>query len=126
MNRYYQALFEPVRRRGGIISDVGRRHAGDLGHWALGSPPAEQSAWPRWRSLMPQSASIANRMMCGCPRVSGCIAASWCSARGRRRPLRVSGGGDIVNTASRIRRSTTSRTCILVSQEVLEGVDGFS
>jgi adenylate cyclase len=128
MNCYYKALFEPVRRRGGIISDI----VGDamLAIWATGLAD---------RSLREQACLAALEIAQAAERFN-------LAQDGVRLPTRIGlhcgelvlghvgaadhyeyrAVGDIVNTASRVQAlNKYLSTRILVSHEILEGVDGF-
>jgi adenylate cyclase len=129
MNKYYEVIFEPVRENGGFISDV----KGDsiLAIWATARPDAiarkracyaaldivravEQFNLPLNDHLLPIRIGMH----------SGYISLGNVGAMDHfeYRPV-----GDIVNTASRMEGlNKYLNTQILVSEEVLDQLDGFS
>ncbi|HXH02635.1 MAG TPA: adenylate/guanylate cyclase domain-containing protein [Candidatus Competibacteraceae bacterium] len=127
LNRYYHALFEPVRRHGGWISDV----VGDamLAVWSAALPPAE---------LRRQACLAALEVLAAVERFN--------QGQGLRLPTRLGlhcgplllgslGGqdhyeyravGDVVNAATRVQElNKRLGTRLLVSGAVLEGLEGF-
>jgi len=128
MNKYYEAVFEPVRQHGGIVSDV----KGDsmLAIWATAHPDA----------------SLRNQACLAALDISSAVHRFNQSSDTLQLPTRIglhSGQmllgtigaidhyeyrpvGDIVNTASRIEGlNKYLGTRILVSEEVLVQLDGF-
>ena len=128
MNRYYEAIFEPVRRHGGIVSDV----VGDamMAIWATGRPDA---------ALRHQACLTALD-------IAGAVGRFNQSSPGMQLPTRMglhSGRmmlgsigaidhyeyravGDVVNSASRLEGLNKHLgTQIIVSDEVLHQLDGF-
>jgi adenylate cyclase len=128
MNRYYEAIFEPVKRNGGIISNI----VGDsmLAIWARAQPDAD--ARNRACSAALEIASAVHRFnqSSGAHKLptrvglhSGQVFVGNIGAVGRfeRRPV-----GDIVNTATRIEGLNKHLgTQILVSKEVVHQLNGF-
>jgi adenylate cyclase len=129
LNTYYEAIFEPVRKNSGIISDV----AGDsmLALWPTAHPDA----------------TAKNRACCAALDIVRAVEQFNQPLDGRELPIRIgmhSGYislgnvgamdhfeyrpvGDIVNTASRMEGlNKFLSTRILVSAEVLDQLDGFS
>jgi adenylate cyclase len=127
MNRYYAAVFEPIRRRGGIISDV----VGD-------------SALAIWSATAPEPALRAQACEAACD-VAAAVARFNREAPDLRLLTRVGlhagqivlghvgamdhyeyrAVGDIVNTATRIQALNKHfGTRLLASAEVIDGVDG--
>jgi adenylate cyclase len=128
MNDYYQSLFQPVREHAGIISDI----VGDamLAIWASRTP---DNAMRRRaieaaleiddnlnRSSRPDTPQVlATRLGLH----SGEILLGSIGAIDHYEYRAV---GDIVNSANRIQGlNKTLGTRVLLSQEVLEGIDGF-
>ncbi len=128
MNRYYEAVFKPVRQRGGIISDV----VGDsmMAIWATSHPDKELRLQACLAALEVVEAVRLFNAPGTPPR--------------RQLPIRVGlhsghvslgsiGGvdhyeyravGDVVNTASRIESlNKLLGTRVLVSEEVMEGLE---
>ena len=128
MNRYYEAVFDPVSRYGGIVSDI----KGDsmLSVWATEHPETALKSNACLAALDISGAvnqfkekadtfHLPTRMGMH----SGYISLSNIGAINHYeyRPV-----GDIVNTASRIEHLNRHLgTRILVSQEVLHEIDGF-
>ena len=128
LNTYYEAIFEPVRKNSGIISDV----KGDsiLAIWATAHPDA----------------TARNRACCAALDIVRAVEQFNQPLDDRQLPIRIgmhSGYislgnvgamdhfeyrpvGDIVNTASRMEGlNKFLNTQILVSEEVLDQLDGF-
>ncbi len=128
LNTYYEAIFEPVRKNSGIISDV----AGDsmLAIWATADPDA----------------TARNRACCAALDIARAVEQFNQPFDDRQLPIRIgmhSGYislgnvgamdhfeyrpvGDIVNTASRMEGlNKFLNTQILVSEEVMDQLDGF-
>ncbi len=127
MNRYYQALFEPVRRHGGIVSDV----VGD-GMLAIWSAPEGDIG------LRAQACHAALEVARSVEKFNAANEAPLPTRIGLHAGELVLGNlgagdhyeyravGDIVNTASRIEGvNKTLHTHILVSQAALQGLEGF-
>jgi adenylate cyclase len=131
MNRYYEAIFEPVRQHGGIVSDV----KGDsmLAIWAAAHPDA---------AIRNQACNAALDIASAVHRFNRINRASNTVQLPTRIALHSGhmllgpiGGihhyeyralGDIVNTAERMERlSKKLSTPILVSKEVLYQLGGF-
>lgn len=128
LNSYYQTLFEPVRRRGGFISDV----IGDamLALWVAPTPD---------RVLREQACRAALDIMAAtgddnrCP-TRGCLPTRIGLHCGEMVLGNVGAGdhyeyravGDIVNTATRIEGLNKQLgTRVLTSRELIEGLDGI-
>ena len=128
MNRYYATLFGPIRKSGGIISDV----VGDaaLAIWtSLPSDPARRQ----------QACHAALEILANVERFNRQEPAYALPTRlglhfgelvmghvGAMDHYEYRAVGDIVNTATRIEGLNKQLgTCILASKEVLQGVDGF-
>jgi adenylate cyclase len=128
MNKYYEVIFEPVKKNAGIISDV----KGDsmLAIWATAHPDP----------------TARNRACCAALDIARAVEQFNQPLDDRQLPIRIgmhSGYislgnvgamdhfeyrpvGDIVNTASRMEGlNKFLRTQILVSEEVLDQLDGF-
>ena len=128
INKYFEAVFEPVRRYGGFVSDI----KGDsmLSIWATAKPDTEQRKKACLAALDIPKAVEKFRQNSGNLHLptrigmhSGFISLGSVGAMNRYeyRPV-----GDIVNTASRIESlNKYLGTRILVSQEVLQDIDGF-
>ncbi|UCG11876.1 MAG: adenylate/guanylate cyclase domain-containing protein [Deltaproteobacteria bacterium] len=128
MNRYYQVVFEPIRRRGGIVSDV----KGDsvLALWTTAHPDID---------LRSQACRAAIDIVSAVHRFNQSSKALQLPTRIGLNAGHMSLGtigaidhyeyravGDIVNTASRIEGLNKQLgTRILVSEEVLEQIEGF-
>lgn len=128
MNRYYEILFGPIRRSGGIISDV-------IGDASLAIWTSTQSD-PVQRQLACQAAleilsnvERFNRQQpaYALPTRQGLHFGELIMGHvGAMDHYEYRAVGDIVNTASRIEGLNKQLgTRILVSKEVLQGVDGF-
>ena len=128
LNTYYEAIFEPVRKNSGIISDV----AGDsmLAIWATAHPDASArnlaccAALDIVRAVEQFNQPLDDRQLpIRIGMHSGYISLGNVGAMDHfeYRPV-----GDIVNTASRMEGlNKILNTQILVSEEVLEQLDGF-
>ncbi len=128
MNRYYESLFTPVRQHEGIISDI----VGDamLAIWA--SPAPESAMRRNALEAARQIDETLNRLGPGdTPRVratrlglhSGEILLGSIGAIDHYEYRAV---GDIVNSANRIQElNKVLGTRVLLSEHVLDGVDGF-
>ena len=127
MNRYYQVLFEPVRARGGIVSDV----IGDamLAIWSARESDINLRAQACHAAL--EIAGNVDRFNAGndarLPTRIGLHAGVLALGNlGAMDHFEYRAVGDIVNTASRIEGvNKTLNTGILVSQTVMEGISGF-
>jgi adenylate cyclase len=133
MNEYYEVVFEPVRRHGGIVSDVKGDAA--LAIWATAQPDAD----PRRRACLAacevdRAVERFNRVLGR--RTSGELALpTRIGLHAGRMSLGNVGAidhfefravGDIVNTATRIQGLNKSLgTRILASGETLESLDPF-
>jgi adenylate cyclase len=128
LNRYFQNVFEPVRRRGGIVSDV----VGDamLAIWATTGPDLElrqnaclaaleiMAATEQFNRLSPETPLPTRIGLHRGEMVLGSVGA------GEHYEYRAV--GDIVNAASRIENLNKQLgTRLLVSTDVIEGVDGI-
>ncbi len=128
INKYFEAVFEPVRRYGGFVSDI----KGDsmLSIWATAKPDTDQKRKACLAALdIPKAVqkfkqnSDALHLPTRIGLHSGYISLGNVGAMNRYeyRPV-----GDIVNTTSRIENlNKYLGTRILVSQEVLHEIDGF-
>jgi adenylate cyclase len=128
MNRYYEAIFQPVMQHGGIVSDV----VGDsmLSIWATGAPDA---------ALRNQACLAALEIATAVRRFNQASAVFQLPTRiGLHSGRMVLGNigavdhyeyravGDVVNSASRLEGlNKYLGTRILVSKEVLHELDGF-
>jgi adenylate cyclase len=129
MNKYYEVIFEPVRENGGFISDV----KGDsiLAIWATAHPDAIARNRSCYAALDIARAVEQFNLPLNDHRLpirigmhSGYISLGNVGAMDHfeYRPV-----GDIVNTASRMEGlNKFLNTQILVSEEVLDQLDGFS
>lgn len=128
MNRYYKTLFEPIRNAKGIISDV----VGDaaVAIWASAEPDAMKrrqacqaalqirAAVEKFNQQQPEFALPTRMGLHFGEVVMGHV--------GAMDHYEYRAVGDIVNTASRIEGLNKQLgTRILVSHEVLDGLDGF-
>lgn len=128
MNRYYEALFTPIRQAGGIISDV----VGDaaLAIWASSRPDAQQRQ-RACRAVLDivQAVDKFNRdnVEHALPTRLGLHFGEVVMGHiGAVDHYEYRAVGDIVNTATRIEGLNKQLgTRIIVSQEVLEGVEGY-
>jgi adenylate cyclase len=128
INKYFEAVFEPVRRYGGFVSDI----KGDsmLSIWATAKPDTGQRKKACLAALdIPVAVEQFKQnfhtfqLPTRIGMHSGFISLGSVGAMNRYeyRPV-----GDIVNTASRIENlNKYLGTRILVSQEVLHEIDGF-
>jgi adenylate cyclase len=128
LNTYYEAIFEPVRKNSGIISDI----AGDsmLAIWATANPDATArhraccAALDLVRAVEQFNQPLDDRQLpIRIGMHSGYISLGNVGAMDHfeYRPV-----GDIVNTASRMEGlNKFLSTQILVSAEVLDQLDGF-
>jgi adenylate cyclase len=128
INKYFEAIFETVRRYGGFVSDI----KGDsmLSIWATAKPDTDQSKKACLAALdIPKAVEQFRQnsdnlhLPTRIGMHSGFISLGSVGAMNRYeyRPV-----GDIVNTASRIENlNKYLGTQILVSQEVLQDIDGF-
>ncbi|NLI80878.1 MAG: adenylate/guanylate cyclase domain-containing protein [Deltaproteobacteria bacterium] len=130
LNRYYEAIFAPVRSRGGIVSDV----VGDsmMAVWATSSPD---------RGLRMEACLAALEIDTAVKRFceAECGSLHRLSTRIGLHTGSISLGnvggidhfeyravGDVVNTASRIERlNKLLGTRILLSREVIDGLEGL-
>ncbi len=128
MNRYYKAIFQPVMKHGGIVSDV----VGDsmLSIWATGNPDA---------ALRNQACLTALDITTAVRRFNQASAVFQLPTRIGLHSGRMAMGnigaidhyeyravGDVVNSASRLEGlNKYLGTRILVSKEVLHELDGF-
>ena len=123
LNRYYDALFEPVRRHGGFVSDV----VGDamLALWATAGPDPETRV---------EACRAALEIMAGSPGGSGPYLPTRIGLHcgevvlgnvGAGEHFEYRAVGDIVNTAQRIEDlNKRLGTRVLASAEVMEGLAG--
>jgi adenylate cyclase len=128
MNKYYEAVFDPVSKHGGLVSDI----KGDsmLSIWAAELPDTALRSKACLAALDISSVvqkfkqnSNTFHLPTRMGMHSGYISLGSVGAINHYeyRPV-----GDIVNTASRIEHlNTLLGTRILVSQEVLHDIDGF-
>jgi adenylate cyclase len=128
MNRYYATVFEPVRRRGGIISDI----VGDsaLAIWAAPADDAVLRAQACGAACeILQAVEEFNRTHPGLnltTRIGLHAGAMVLGHVGAGDHYEYRAVGDIVNTASRLEGLNKQLgTRVLVSEEVVTGVDGF-
>jgi adenylate cyclase len=127
MNRYYETVFEPVRRYGGVISDV----VGDaaLAIWATADPDPRQRERACWaacdiaRALEQFNCMPAVRLPTRIGLHSGRMSLGNVGAMDHYEYRAV---GDIVNTATRVvGLNKRLGTRILVSEQTISGLDGF-
>jgi adenylate cyclase len=128
VNRYYAAIFEPVRRRGGTISDV----EGDamLAIWAAPLPDIGLRAHACHAACEITAAVDQFNRAAGAVQLptrlglhSGRMMLGHVGAIDHYEYRAV---GDIVNSAARIQSlNKRFRTRILVSDDVVNGLDGF-
>ncbi|MDQ3775335.1 MAG: adenylate/guanylate cyclase domain-containing protein [Pseudomonadota bacterium] len=123
LNRYYDALFEPVRRHGGFVSDV----VGDamLALWATAGPDPETRV---------EACRAALEIMAGSPGDSGPYLPTRIGLHcgevvlgnvGAGEHFEYRAVGDIVNTAQRIEDlNKRLGTRVLASADVIEGLAG--
>ena len=128
INKYFEAVFEPVRRYGGFVSDI----KGDsmLSIWATAKPDTDQRKKACLAALdIPKAVEQFKQnsdnfhLPTRIGMHSGFISLGSVGAMNRYeyRPV-----GDIVNTASRIENlNKYLGTRILVSEEVLHEMEGF-
>ena len=128
MNNYFEAVFQPVKQHGGIVSDV----IGDsmLAIWATTRPDTELRTQACLASLDIATAVERFNRSPGNPKLptriglhSGQVVLGSIGAfdHYEYRPT-----GDIVNTSERIQEfNKETETSILVSAEVLEDLQGF-
>ena len=126
MNAYYEVIFEPVRRRGGIISDV----VGDamMAIWAAREDDAEIREQACRAALEIQDAVHRSTVVgnSSLPRTRvgvhcGTMALAHVGAKDHFEYRAV---GDIVNTASRLQAlNKETGTTILLSADMLRGID---
>jgi len=128
MNQYYEAVFEPVRRHGGIVSDV----VGDamLAIWATAQPDVALRQQTCLAAL--DIASVVQRFMQSASRwqiptrIGLHAGAMLLGNIGALNHYEYRAVGDIVNTASRIEGlNKYLNTRILVSEEALDQVAGL-
>jgi adenylate cyclase len=125
LNRYYERLFQPVRARGGTISDV----VGDamMAIWSASGPDASI------RHKACEAALEIHRSIAGAEERSmlhtriglhaGQLVMSHVGAMDHYEYRAV---GDMVNTAARIENlNKRLQTAVLASEAVVEGLDGF-
>jgi adenylate cyclase len=128
LNRYYEALFAPVRRHGGFVSDV----VGDamLAIWAHATPEVAQRAQACQAALdvalaaeqfrmAPDSGGLGTRI--------GLHAGQILLGNvGTTDHVEYRAVGDIVNTASRLQDlNKILGTRVLASRETVDGLDQF-
>lgn len=127
LNRYYRALFEPVRAHGGVVSDV----IGDamLAIWSAGKDDVAMRAQACLAAVeIARNAETFNaRSLHQLPTRIGLHAGELSLGNvGALDHYEYRAVGDIVNTASRIQGvNKILGTRILVSPEVIDGVRGF-
>ena len=128
MNRYYAVLFEPVKRHGGLVQDV----VGDsmLAIWATTEPDASLRNRACLAAL--DIASAVDRFNAESGRLALPTRLGLHSGRlllgsvGAMDHYEYRAVGDIVNTATRLEGlSKHLGTRVLVSAEVLEGLEGL-
>lgn len=126
MNAYYALLFEPVRRHGGIVSDV----VGDamMAIWAARDPDVDIRA-AACQAALEIADAVSRRELPGEHRPlrtriglhCGTIALAHVGAGDHYEYRAV---GDIVNTASRLEGLNKQQgTTILVSADMVDGID---
>ena len=129
MNRYYETLFEPVRRRGGFISDV----VGDamLALWATPTPDRlvmEQACYAALDIIT--AVDQANRLepgTCLPTRIGLHCGEVLLGNVGAGDHYEYRAVGDIVNTATRIQSLNKQLgTRVLTSCELIEDLDGIA
>ncbi len=128
MNEYYAVIFGPVKRHGGIVSDV----VGDsmLAIWATAEPDAGLRGQACRAALDIASATDQFNLRSGARRLptrvglhSGPMVLGNIGAMDHFEYRAV---GDIVNTATRLEGLNKQlETRVLASDDVLRGVDGF-
>jgi adenylate cyclase len=128
MNRYYATVFEPVRRRGGLISDI----AGDsaLAIWAAAGADIDRRASACAAACeIDQAVGRFNREHPGLQLVTriGLHAGELVLGHvGAMDHYEYRAVGDIVNTAARLEGlNKRLGTRVLASEEVLAGIDEF-
>jgi adenylate cyclase len=125
LNRYYKLLFAPVRARDGMISDV----VGDamLAIWSAPQEVADLRRKACAAALEIKRALELTDTIPSMPTRIGLHAGElMLSHVGAIDHYEYRAVGDIVNTASRIENLNKQMgTKILVSQETVEGLDGF-
>jgi adenylate cyclase len=128
MNRYYEVLFEPVKRHGGVVQDV----VGDsmLAVWATTEP--DLSLRNRACLAALDIASAVDRFNAGTGRLALPTRVGLHSGRlllgsvGAMDHYEYRAVGDIVNTATRLEGLNKHLgTRMLVSADVLQGLDGL-
>ena len=128
MNRYYEALFTPVRNNGGVISDV----IGDamLAIWAAKTTDASlrlracQTALAITRSVEHFNSVSGHAPMH--TRIGLHAGQLMLGNIGALDHFEYRAVGDIVNTASRIEELNKKLgSTVLVSEDVISGLDGF-
>jgi len=128
MNRYYESLFTPVRAQQGIISDI----VGDamLAIWAAHTPEqamrrnALEAAWRIDTSLNRRNPEESPRFPA--TRLGLHSGEIMLGSIGAVDHYEYRAVGDIVNSASRIQElNKTLGTRVLLSSQVLEGIDGY-
>lgn len=128
LNQYYQSIFEPVRRRGGFISDV----IGDamVAIWAMASADRALREQACHAALEIIAVVDAFKYLTPEVRLPTRIGLHW----GKMALGNVGAGdhfeyravGDIVNAATRIEGLNKQLgTRVLASREVIEGLDGL-
>ncbi len=129
MNRYYAALFEPVKRHGGLVQDV----VGDsmLAIWATTEPDASLRNRACFAAL--DIATAVERFNSGSGRLALATRIGMHSGRillssvGAMDHYEYRAVGDIVNTATRLEGlNRYLGTRMLVSADVLAGLDGLA
>jgi len=128
MNAYYETLFQPVRKYGGIVSDV----VGDsmLAIWTSSKAEAECRRKAMLATLaiheavkQPETGRIAHHLPTRMGLHSGQVLLGSIGAVDHYEYRAV---GDIVNTSSRIQSMNSYLgTRLLLTQQVLEGIDDF-
>ena len=128
MNEYYAVLFEPVKRHGGLVQDV----VGDsmLAVWATTEPDLSLRSRACLAAL--DIASAVDRFNAGSGRLALSTRVGLHSGRlllgsvGAMDHYEYRAVGDIVNTATRLEGLNKHLgTRILVSADVLQGLDGL-
>ena len=128
MNAYYETLFQPVRQYGGIVSDV----VGDsmLAIWTSSAPETELRRKAILATLaineavkQPEVGNIPHHLPTRAGLHSGQILLGSIGAADHYEYRAV---GDIVNTSTRIQSMNSYLgTRLLLTQQVLEGIDDF-
>ncbi len=128
MNDYYQVVFRPIHKLGGVVSDV----EGDavLAIWT--APRPDDALKHRACAAALDISDAVNRFnrdsgrAALCTRIGLDAGSMSLGSIGGGEHYEYRAVGDIVNTAHRIQGLNKElRTCVLASQAALDGVDGF-